>query len=147
MNHFKSFKKILYGGYLMMKKDTSSLDRPSKSLLWLKKIITWSILITMSLFFFHNDFECMNFNPSSKCKVWKWMEDALRVQKIISHFMNFHQLQQVITFWIFGVFKWFKSQNIIQEIYFMPYFLVMNKFQVEGHVWMQDIISYFWRKT
>ena len=68
------------------------------------------------------------------------------MQKIIGHFMIFGQLQQVITFSFFGDFKWFQSQNVIQEIYFMPSFLVKSKFQVEGHVWMQTIIGHFWRR-
>ena len=68
------------------------------------------------------------------------MEVALNMQKIIGHFMIFDQLQQVITFSIFGYFEWFKFKNVIQEIYFIPYFLIKSKFQVEGDVWMQDII-------
>ena len=47
---------------------------------------------------------------------------------------------------IFRDFEWFKFQNVIQEVYFMPSFLVKRKFQVEGHVWMQNIIGHFWRK-
>ena len=69
------------------------------------------------------------------------------MQKIIGHFLNFCQLQQVITLSIFGYFEWFKFQNVIKEIYFMSSFLVKSKFQVEGHVWMQDIIGHFWRRT
>ena len=109
-------------------------------------IITWSIFITLSPLFFHNDLEDVNFIPSFMCKVRKWMEDALRIQKIIGHFMIFCQLQQFITLSIFGDFEWFKFQNVIQEIYFIPSFLVKSKFQVEGHVWMQNIIGHFWRK-
>ena len=71
------------------------------------------------------------------------MEVALSMQKIIGHFMIFSQLQQVITLSIFGDFEWFESQNVIQEIYFIPSFLVKSKLQVEGHVWMQDIIDHF----
>ena len=71
------------------------------------------------------------------------MEVALRKQKIIGHFMIFGQLQQVITLSIFGYFEGFKFQNSIQEVYFMPSFLVKSKFQMEGHIWMQDIISHF----
>ena len=37
-------------------------------------------------------------------------------------------------------------KNVIQDIYFMPSFLVKIKLQVEGHVWMQDIIGHFWRR-
>ena len=81
--------------------------------------------------------------PSFMYKVIKWMEVTLRMQKIIGHFMIFGQLQQVITCSIFGYFEWFKFQNVIQEIYFIPSFLVKRKFQVEGHVWMQDIIGHF----
>ena len=75
--------------------------------------------------------------PSLMCKVVKWMEVALNMQKIIGHFMIFGQLQQVITCSIFGDFEWLKFKNVIQYIYFIPYFLVKIKFQVEGHVWMQ----------
>ena len=71
------------------------------------------------------------------------MEDALRMQKIIGHFMNFWQLQKVITFSNFGYFEWFKFQNVIQEVYFMLSFLVKEKFQEEGHVWMQNTIGHF----
>ena len=53
------------------------------------------------------------------------------------------QLQQFITLSIFGHFEWFKSQNVIQDVYFMPSFLVKRKIQVEAHVWMQDIIGHF----
>ena len=81
--------------------------------------------------------------PSFMCKVRKWMEVALRIQKIIGHFMIFCQLQQFITLSIFGDFEWFKFQNVIQEVYFMPSVLVKRKFQVEGHVWMQNIIGHF----
>ena len=52
----------------------------------------------------------------------------------------------MITCSIFGDFEWFKFQNVIQEIYFIPSFLVKSKFQVEGHVWMQKIIGHFWRR-
>ena len=74
------------------------------------------------------------------------MEVSLRMQKIIGHFMIFCQLQQVINFSNFGDFESFKFQSVIKEVYFMPSFLVKNKFQVEGHVWMQNIIGHFWRK-
>ena len=50
-------------------------------------------------------------------------------------------------FSIFGVFEWFKSQTVIQEVYFMPSFLVKSKFYMEGHVWMQEIIGHFEEKT
>ena len=80
-------------------------------------------------------------------KLRKWMEVALRIQTIIGHFIMFCQLQQFITLSIFGDFEWLKSQNVIQEVYFMPSFLVKRKIQVEGHVWMQDIICQFWRKN
>ena len=82
--------------------------------------------------------------PSFMCKVRKWMEVSLRMQNIIGHFMIFGQFQQVITCSIFGYFEWFKFQNFTQEIYFIPSFLIKSKFQVEGHVWMQDIIGHFW---
>ena len=59
---------------------------------------------------------------------------------------DFFQLQQFITLSIFGYFEWFKFQNVIQEIYIMPSFLVKSKFHVEGYVWMQDIIGHFWRR-
>ena len=60
--------------------------------------------------------------------------------------MIFFQLQQFINLSIFGDIEWFQFQNFIQEVYFMPYFLVKSKFQVEVHVWMQKIIGHFWRK-
>ena len=106
-------------------------------------IITWSIFITLSPLFFHNDLKDVNFIPSFMCKVRKWMEDALKMKKIIGHFMIYCQLQQFTTLSIFVDFEWFKSQNVIQEVYFMPSFLVKSKFQVEGHVWMQKIIGHF----
>ena len=74
------------------------------------------------------------------------MEDSLRIQKIIGHFMMFFQLQQFITLSIFGDFEWFRFQNFIQYVYFMPYFLVKSKFQDECHVWMQNIIGHFEEK-
>ena len=114
--------------------------------MWLQKIITWSIFISLSPLFFHNDLKDVKFNSFFMCKAWGCVEDALRMQKIIGHFMIFGQLQQVITCSIFGDFEWFKFQNVIQEVYFMPYFLIKSKFQVEGHVWMQNIIGHFWRK-
>ena len=79
-------------------------------------IITWSIFITLSPFFFHDDLKDVYFMPSFMCKVRKWMEVALRKQKIIGHLMIFGQLQQVITCSIFGDFEWFEFQNVIQEI-------------------------------
>ena len=63
--------------------------------------------------------------------------------KDIGHFMFFCQLQQFITLFIFGDFEWFKFKNVIQEVYFIPHFLVKSKFQVEGHVWKQEIIGHF----
>lgn len=84
--------------------------------------------------------------PYFMWEVIKWMDISLRILNIIVHFMKFCQLQQFITLSIFGYFEWFKSQYFIQDIYFMPYILVKSKFQVEGYVWMQDIISHFWRK-
>ena len=125
------------------RKITSPPNEPSNSLIWLQMIITWSIFITLRPFDFHNYLEYVKFKLSFMCKVWKWMEDALRMQMIIGHFMDFFQLQQVTTLSIFGDFEWFKFENVIKEIYFMPYFLVKSKFQVESHVWMQDITSHF----
>ena len=113
--------------------------------LWLNA--TFSSSIHLTPFFFHNDLEYVNFMPSFMCKVVKWMEVSLKIQKIIGHLMIFCQLQQFITLSIFRYFECFKFQNFIQEIYFMPYILVKRKFHVECHVWMQDIIGHFWRKT
>ena len=128
------------------RKITSPPDEPSFSHVWLQMIITWSIYITLSPLFFQNDLEDVKFIPYFICKVRKWMEDALRIQKIIGHFIIFCQLQQFITLSIFGYFEWFKFQNDIQEIYFIPSFFVKREFQVEGHVWIQDIIGQFWGK-
>ena len=57
-------------------------------------IINWPIFITLSPLFLQNDLEYVNFMPSFMFKVRKWMEDFLRIQKIIGHFMIFCQLQQ-----------------------------------------------------
>ena len=70
-----------------------------------------------------------------------------RCPKDTNDYMSFHdffcQLQQFITLSIFGNFEWFMSQNVIQELYFMPYFLLKSKFQVEGYAWMQNILGHF----
>ena len=58
-------------------------------------------------------------------------------------FHEFFQLQQFTTLSIFGDFERFKFKNVIQDIYFMPSFLVKSKFQGEANVWMQDIITHF----
>ena len=106
-------------------------------------IITWSIFNTLGPLFFHIDLENVNFMLYFMCKLKKWMEDSLRIQKILGHFIIFCQFQQFITLSITGDFEWFQSQNVIQEVYFIPYFLVKRKFLVEGHVWMQNIIGHF----
>ena len=118
------------------RKITSPPNEPPFSYVWLQMIITWSVFITLSPFFFHNDLEEGNFMPSFMCKWRKWMEDALRIQTIIGHFIIFCQLQLFITLSIFGYFDWFRFQNVSQEVYFMPSFLVKSKFLEEGHVWM-----------
>ena len=100
-------------------------------------IITWSIFITLSPLIFHDDLKDVRSMISFMCKVRKWMEVALSMQKIIGHFMIFCQLQQFITLSNFGDFEWFKFQNVIQEVYFMPSFLVKSKFQEEGYVWIK----------
>ena len=124
------------------RKITSHPDESPILHMWLQMVITWSIFITLSPFLFHDDLKDVYFMPSFMCKVRKWMEVALRMQKIIGHFMKFCQLQQIITCSIFGDFEWFKFKNVIQEIYSIPYFFVKSKFQVEGHVWMQEIIGH-----
>ena len=86
------------------RKITNPLDEPPISQVWLQMIITWSIFITLSPLFFHNDLEDVKFMHYFMCKVRKWMEVVLRIQKIIGHFMIFCQLQQFITlsnFWRF----------------------------------------------
>ena len=103
----------------------------------------WVNVYHLEPIIFHNDLEDVKFMPFFMCKVRKWMEVALKMQKIIGHFMTFCQLQQFITLSIFGYFECVKFQNVIQEIYFIPSFLVKRKFQVEGYVWMQDIIGHF----
>ena len=125
------------------RKITSHPDEPTIFHMWLQMVITWSIFITLSRFFFHDDLKDVYFMPSFMCKVRKWMEVALRMQKIIGHFMIFGQLQQVITCSIFRDFEWLKLKNVIQEIYFIPSFLVKSKFLVEGHVCLQNIIGHF----
>ena len=90
-------------------------------------VITWSIFITLSPFFFHNYLEDVNFIPSFMCKVRKWMKDSLKMKRIIGHFMISYQLQQFITLTIFGYFEWFKFQNVIQEVYFHAIFFGQDK--------------------
>ena len=79
------------------RKITSPPDDPPISHVWLQMIITLSIFITLIPLVFHNDLKYVKFNLSFMCKSWKWMGDALRMQKIIGHFLNFFQLQQIIT--------------------------------------------------
>ena len=96
------------------RKITSPLYESPIFHVWLQMIITWSIFITLSPFFFQNYLEYGKFMPSFMCKVIKWMKVSLRMQKIKGHFMIFGQLQQVITCSIFGDFEWFKLQTFIQ---------------------------------
>ena len=76
-------------------------------------------------------------------KDWKCLEVAWRNQKIIGHFMKFHQLHKAITCSIFGVFGWFFLQNALWEIYFISSLKIKSKFWMEGHVWIENILGHF----
>ena len=105
------------------RKIASPPDEPSFSHMWLQMIITWPIFITFNPFFFHNDLEEVNFIPSFMCKVRKSMEDSLRIQKIIGHFMIFfststiHNSLNFWSFWMFQVSK-FHSRVLFNAIFF-----------------------------
>ena len=76
-------------------------------------------------------------------KYWKCLEVAWRNQKIIGHFMKFHQLHKAITFSIFGIFGWFFLPNIPWEVYFISSLKFKRKFWVEHHFWKEKIIGHF----
>ena len=80
-------------------------------------------------------------------KYWKCLAIAWRSQKIIGHSMIFHQLHKAIILSIFGVFGWFFLQNVPWEVYFISSLKAKRKFWMEGHVWIEKIISHFLWKT
>ena len=94
------------------RKITSPPDESQIFHVWLQMIITWSIFITLSPLFLHNYLEDVSFIPSFMCKVIKWMEDDLRIQKIIGHFMIFfptstiHNSLNFCIFWMVKVSKY-----------------------------------------
>ena len=106
-----------------MRKITSPLDRPSNSFMWLQRIITWSIFITLSPLFFQIDLEDVIFMPYFMWKVRKWMEDSLSIQNIIGHFMILFPTSTIynsLNFWIFLMVQISKchSRGLFHAIFF-----------------------------
>ena len=105
------------------RKITSPPDESPIFHVWLQMIITWSIFITLSPLFFHNDLEDVKFMPSFMCKVAKWMEFALKMQKIIGHFMIFFPTSTIhnsLKFWGFWMIRVSKchSRDLLHSIFF-----------------------------
>ena len=111
--------------------------------------LNWCIICRFraDLILFEVDLICSDYSIFVLLAKFCLIRSEVLKNKIIGHFINFGQFQMIITNSSFGVLEWFKAHNAIQEVYFMPSFVIKSKKWKEDHIWKQKITSHFMLKN